>query len=138
MSDCCSSSSWKRANCPVCDTECRDVSPATMLQHLEAPWSLNLDKEPYFFCNNRKCNVVYFERNGGRFSIEELRRETREALADNRICFCYGIDEERAINVPEARAFVIDQTRKKACACESRNPSGRCCLKDFPDSTMQG
>jgi hypothetical protein len=27
---------------------------------------------------------------------------------------------------------VIEQTRLHNCACDVRNPSGRCCLKDFP------
>jgi len=29
------------------------------------------------------------------------------------------------------KAFVVQQTKEKLCACESRNPSGRCCLADF-------
>jgi len=29
------------------------------------------------------------------------------------------------------KAFVIQQTKEGLCACESRNPSGRCCLADF-------
>jgi len=28
--------------------------------------------------------------------------------------------------------FVVEQTKADVCACDIRNPSGRCCLKDFP------
>jgi hypothetical protein len=33
---------------------------------------------------------------------------------------------------PGTREFVVEQTKLKHCACEVQNPSGKCCLKDFP------
>lgn len=132
MSDCCSTSHWQRAQCPQCHNECREVASATMLQHLESPWLHTLATEPHFFCANRDCEVIYFALNGNRYTIGDLRPETREAMARDMICYCYGINKTVAQNDPAAKTFVINQTRNKACACESRNPSGRCCLKDFP------
>ena len=32
----------------------------------------------------------------------------------------------------EIKDFVIKSTKEKTCACTTRNPSGKCCLKDFP------
>ena len=31
-----------------------------------------------------------------------------------------------------ARAYIIRQTKRRTCACDVRNPSGQCCLKNFP------
>jgi hypothetical protein len=104
-----------------------------MLQHLETPWLHSLAAKPHFYCGNCDCEVIYFALNGKRYKITEMRPETREAMANGMICYCYGINDATALSDPSAKAFVIDQTRNKACACESRNPSGRCCLKDFPN-----
>ena len=32
--------------------------------------------------------------------------------------------------------FVKRETKSKSCACETRNPSGRCCLSDFKTITQ--
>jgi len=37
-----------------------------------------------------------------------------------------------ALADPGIRDFVVAQTRLGLCACDTRNPSGRCCLIDFP------
>ncbi|MCK5920792.1 MAG: hypothetical protein KAG66_07615, partial [Methylococcales bacterium] len=47
------------------------------------------------------------------------------------LCYCYGVTCQQALNNPDAKAFVLAQTKLKNCACDTRNPSGRCCLKDF-------
>jgi len=131
--ECCSSSRWQQAGCPVCGGKCREVSRQTMLHHMNTPWRHNPAEVAHFYCDNRDCEIAYFDNNGTRYSRIVLRPETRSALANEVLCFCYGIDRETAESAPEAKAFVIEQTRSKACACESRNPSGRCCLKDFPE-----
>lgn len=92
----------------------------------------SLEPVTHYFCGNRDCEISYFNPEGNRYSLIVLRPETRTALANEMICYCYGIDKETALNEPDAKVFVIEQTRSRACACESRNPSGRCCLKDFP------
>jgi hypothetical protein len=104
-----------------------------MLHHLNTPWKHSLASDPHYFCANRDCEITYFNPHGNRYSRIVLRPETRTALANEMICFCYGIDKESVRNEPDAKPFVIEQTRSRACACESRNPSGRCCLKDFPE-----
>lgn len=131
--DCCSSASWRQADCPLCGESCREVSQQTMFYHLNIPWTQDPDPVAHYFCGNRDCEITYFNQNGNRYTRIVLRPETRTALANDMVCFCYGIDAETARNEPPAKGFVIEQTRNKACACDSRNPSGRCCLKDFPE-----
>jgi hypothetical protein len=57
------------------------------------------------------------------------------AAAGRTLCYCFDIrfsDLSDAAAAKQCREFVINQTRNKVCACEQRNPSGRCCLRDFP------
>jgi hypothetical protein len=56
----------------------------------------------------------------------------KEAAADALLCYCYGVTRAVALSDTAARAFVVAQTRRGLCSCETSNPSGRCCLKDFP------
>ncbi len=55
---------------------------------------------------------------------------------DDLICYCYGLSKEDFQRNPTTKAFVIAQTKAGMCSCDTRNPSGRCCLKDFPKSTI--
>ena len=48
------------------------------------------------------------------------------------LCYSYGVTRADTQAVPQIRAFVVEQTPQQLCACETRNPSGRCCLADFP------
>jgi hypothetical protein len=129
---CCSDQSPQRRNCPDCHGECRQVAISTMLHQLEAPWERTLTSAAYYYCGNRNCDTFYFDGKGSRYRSAALRRESREALQRDVRCFCYGVTGKQAENNPAIRDFIVEQTRNKACACESRNPSGRCCLKELP------
>jgi hypothetical protein len=56
------------------------------------------------------------------------------------VCYCFDIsmadiEAARKENDGDAcRQFVIQQTKASTCDCETRNPSGKCCLGDFPKS----
>lgn len=80
------------------------------------------------------CEIVYFGEDGSRILQAQLRTRvgSKQASGDALLCYCYGVTVDDARNDPAARDFVIAETRLGQCACETRNPSGRCCLKDFP------
>jgi hypothetical protein len=48
------------------------------------------------------------------------------------LCYCFGVTKADARSDPGIKKFVMAQTKLGLCACEMRNPSGRCCLPDFP------
>lgn len=64
----------------------------------------------------------------------EYTRSNEEIL-----CYCYNITygkvlgEIEALGYSTSRAYVKEQTQAGDCACKTKNPSGKCCLKDFPD-----
>lgn len=134
MPDCCSGSRAGQRPCPVSGQLCAVVSRRTVLHHLQAPWSREVREQDYYFCDDPGCPVVYFDRDASTITAEALRTEVGvKALGlDATLCYCFGISFGAAADNPAIREFVVEQTQQGICACEARNPSGRCCLRDFP------
>lgn len=138
MSDCCSSPGATAAphkrNCPASGTESAEVSPRTLLHHLKAPWAWEAKAQRYFFCADPACDVVYFGEDGSTLSKADLRTIVgiKDTSDDAPLCYCFGVSKGDALADPSVKAFVAQKTKEGLCSCETSNPSGRCCLKDFP------
>ena len=139
MSDCCSSKKEvacrpKRHACPINDKQYLEVSYNTMLHHVRTPWRQTPKEQPYYFCDDPFCEVVYFGLDNTIITASMLRTKVgiKEAASDSLICYCFGVTKADAISSTEAKSFVVEQTKSARCSCETSNPSGRCCLKDFP------
>ena len=145
MSSCCSTSSVflatdspKRHQCPINGKSYLQVPQSTILQHIKKPWHSeysNLVEQAYYFCSDPECDVVYFGENNVVVDKSELRTlvgvkepENQNALC----CYCFDISYAEARKDSNLKQYVIEKTKNKHCSCESQNPSGRCCLKDFP------
>lgn len=152
MGNCCSSGSKKSsadtyctteipetAHCPADGQSCRSVELRTVLHHLKRPHANRPKTQGYYFCDNNECDVVYFGQDGYVITRHDVRNEVgqKSRSPDRVICYCFGITEREVLDEMEhqrsnsAREFVIEQTRLHNCACIVRNPSGKCCLKDF-------
>lgn len=138
---CCSSSSNKSSKhhkCPRSGTKSLQVLYSTVLQHIKKPWNqkcYNLNESTYYFCTDPDCEVVYFSENNSVINQSELRtlvgiKEPNNI--DSMACYCFDITLAEANEDKKLKQFVVDKTKNNLCACESQNPSGRCCLKDFP------
>lgn len=141
MSDCCSSScsSGNRQNkhkCPICVKECSQVVTTTIMYHIKEPWNWVKQKQNYYFCDDPDCDNVYFGDDDSVLPKSELKTIVgiKEKSSGSLLCYCYGITFNDVEKNPEIKSFVIQQTKGKSCACETHNPSGKCCLKDFPKS----
>lgn len=90
----------------------------------------------YFFCGEQACDVVYFGEDGSIFVKSDIRTAVgaKDASDEALLCYCFGVIRADARKDDKARAYVLAQTKQQRCACETANPSGRCCLKDFPRS----
>lgn len=111
MSDCCSSSLCstgksvpKKHRCPKNGNEYLQVSTTTIMHHIDEPWNWKIKEQGYYFCDDPMCEIVYFGEDGIVIEKSALRKPV-------------GIKEK---------------TKEQVCACDVRNPSGKCCLKDFP------
>lgn len=139
MGDCCSpagchASHPKKAACPGHGGWCAEVSVRAIAHHLAAAWSWRPTAKSYYFCDDPGCAIVYFGDDGS--TLEKSRLRTPVGVKENAdaalICHCFGISRADYRQDPATREFVVAQTRAGLCSCETSNPSGRCCLKDFP------
>jgi len=139
MGDSCKHSSCtgypKKAVCPVNGQTYQQVKRKTLLHHLRKPWQIELTEQGYYFCDSPDCDVVYFGQDRQTFTQAELRTSVgqKNQRSDRTLCYCFDVKQsDLAQRLGAAHTFVINQTRNGSCDCEIRNPSGRCCLKDFP------
>lgn len=137
MSDCCSSKhsidkSPKRHHCPVNGEEYQSISATTILHHITKPWQWQALDQSYYYCDDPECKVAYFGEDNSVINTSDLRNsiDIKQKFKNPTICYCFGVTLDTAN--PEIKEFIIRKTKEKQCACEVRNPSGRCCLKDFP------
>jgi len=139
MSDCCTKKDHSQSRqgegvCPADGHHCKPVGMQTILHHLSQPWVLALPDQPYYFCDSPACDVVYFGRDGTVLNRAAIRTVVgiKEVLGSAPLCYCFGVSKSDALSNPDIRAFVVEQTKNGFCTCTTSNPSGRCCLKDFP------
>jgi len=139
MSDCCSGNndnqlSPKRHNCPDCQNKYVEVPYKTLLHHVNKPWELVLKEQTYYFCSDPDCNVVYFGLDNSSILKDQLRTKVgiKEKSEEVLICYCFGVPKSEARAVKQVKEFVVEQTKNSFCSCSTYNPSGKCCLKDFP------
>ncbi len=93
--------------------------------------------ERFRFCAAPDCPIVYFEAQSNiHFTTDDLRVVVGVKAKTDPIplCYCFGfyehhiraeVDLTGATVVPETISSLI---REDLCACDSRNPSGMCCL----------
>lgn len=133
MNDCCSTDprpdNPRKCRCPVNGREYSEVSTRTITHHIKEAWNWDSKGRRYFFCDDPGCKVAYFADDGSVIPKTLLR--TQGSFADALVCYCFGISQALARD-PRARAFVVQQTSQGQCSCVTSNPSGRCCLTDFP------
>jgi hypothetical protein len=140
MSDCCTTSGETtqppaKHRCPVNGKTYTTVPLTSIFHHINAPWNWRMKQQSYYFCEDPDCEVVYFGRDDSVIERSALRTPVgiKEKSDDSLVCYCFGVSVHEARTNPLAKAFVIEQTKSRVCACEAHNPSGRCCLKDFPE-----
>lgn len=141
MSNCCSSSAGdgahpNRLRCPVNGQAYSEVSARTIAHHIKEAWNWQQTAKRYFFCDDPACEVVYFGDDGSTILRSQLRTHSgvTTSSGDALLCYCFGVSREDFRSSPATREFVLAQTRAGLCSCDTSNPSGRCCLKDFPES----
>ncbi len=132
MKDCCTQTPPKKHRCPVNGQQYSSVSTKTILHNIKTPWNWKNSSQGYYFCDDPECDVVYFGLDDSTIKQSELRKVVgvKENKPHSMVCYCFGVSRQESSD-QSIKEFVIQQTRDKTCACTTRNPSGRCCLKDF-------
>ena len=139
MSDCCCSSHCKPSHpvkhiCPVNGQEYPEVSRKTVRHHIKQSWLWDSKEQPYYFCDDPDCDVVYFGIDDSVILKSQMRTVVgvKEDSDTSLVCYCYGATKADILDEASIRQFVTKQTKSGDCSCETSNPAGCCCLKYFP------
>jgi hypothetical protein len=141
MSDCCSVKGTlvapAVAACSVNGARSKQVDMLTV-KSLVRKLPLGMPKTQYYFCEAQDCDAVYFALDSqapifhrGDLLVRVGAKATAEPIP---VCYCFGFtrkDIEDEIAETD-RSTVADritaEVRAGRCACEVKNPSGKCCL----------
>ena len=123
--------------CGWCGAQGHTV-PRETLESLLTPTAFKrLQPGSYFFDASPDCEVMYFSNEReSYFTKRDLRVRVgiKESDPPIPICYCFGhtLESARADIQATGRSTVAAEITKEIqagrCACEVKNPSGRCCL----------
>lgn len=130
-----------KPTCPICKIEAFQVSNLTVKSLLKKEY-LNLlsSANQYYFCKTTSCEVIYFEQNNI-IKQHQLLIEVglKEWANPKTICYCFEWTKEKIENdiVKYGKTNVVEDITSNmntvGCSCETKNPSGKCCLKDIKE-----
>src|SRR5260370_26310439 len=141
MSDCCSMKSSSKAPavavCPMSGARYKRVGMLTV-KSLVRELPLGMPNTQYYFCEAQNCDVVYFalDWQAPVFRRADLlvRVGVKETAHPIPVCYCFGftrgniheeISEKGRSTIAER---ITAEVKAGNCACEVKNPSGKCCL----------
>jgi Zinc binding domain len=142
MSDCCSVNVKSGAapammNCPVNGAHSKQVDMLTvksLVRHLP----LGMPNTQYYFCEAPGCDAVYFplDTHAPLFRRGDLLVQvgSKEMAGHIPVCYCFGFtrkDIQREIAETGDSTIaerITAEVKAGNCACEVKNPSGKCCL----------
>lgn len=140
MSDCCATNQthWPATmDCAVSGTRSKQVELLTV-RSLVRRLPMAMPSTAYYLCEAPSCDVVYFPSNSEApiFHRSDLLvrvgvKETEDPLP---VCYCFGFtrqdiwDEIRQTGKSTVARQITAEVKAGNCACEVKNPSGKCCL----------
>jgi hypothetical protein len=152
MSDCCSGNARTGAApavlaCPVNGARSKRVDALTV-KSLVRKLPLGMPSTQYYFCDASDCEVVYFalDAEAPRFHREDLvvRVGAKETADPIPVCYCFGFtrqdiwDEIRSTRKTTVAERITTEVEASRCACEVKNPTGKCCLGDVARAAKDG
>lgn len=133
--------------CPVNGARSKQVSMLTV-KSLVRQLPLGMPDTQYYFCDSSDCEVVYFpldlQAPSFRRSDLSVRVGAKETADPIPICYCFGFtrrdiwDEIRATGRSTVRERIALEIEAGRCACDIKNPSGKCCLGDVTRAARDG
>jgi CopZ-like zinc binding protein len=141
MSDCCSVKAptipAAVIPCPECGSRSKNVDAITV-KSLVRSLPFGITPAQYYFCETPVCDVVYFSSNpqAPTFNRDDLLvpvgvKQKHDPVP---VCYCFGVsrqdisDEVRRTGKSVVGERIKAEVKAGRCACEVKNPSGKCCL----------
>ena len=119
--------------CPGCGVAGPSVEAQTVAAMTRARVA---PAQGFRLCRERDCGVVYYGDRGACFVLADLHvlPGFKTAGPEGLVCYCFlhtrgEIEQElRGSGESTVPARITEEIRAGNCACEVRNPAGRCCL----------
>src|SRR5262249_27416295 len=141
MSDCCSvkdgSTAPTVAACPANGARSKRANLLTV-KSLVRRLPLGMRNSQYYFCEAQECDVVYFalDSQAPVFRRADLlvRVGVKETADPIPVWYCFGFtrgdvyDEIAETGCSTIAERITAEVKAGNCACEVKNPSGKCCL----------
>ena len=151
MSDCCSSKATSEAPpvavCPADGARSKQVDLLTV-KSLVRKLPQGMPNTQYYFCEAPGCDVVYFalDPQAPAFRRADLlvRVGVKETADPIPVCYCFGFtradiyDEIAETGRSTVAERITAEVKAGNCACEVKNPSGKCCLGSVRRETQDG
>ncbi len=143
MSDCCSvkatASPAAVMSCPECGSRSKRVDVLTV-KSVVRQLAFGMAPAQYYFCEAPACDVVYFPSNTQAPTFHRGDLLVRVGLKEKHdpipVCYCFGVsrrdieDEVQRSGKSTMAERIKAEVKAGNCACEVKNPSGKCCLGD--------
>lgn len=143
--DCCSpgggrcetpATAARRLPCPECGELASRVPRITVASLLRPEHAEAVGPDPLYFCPRPGCDTVYFgpEQTPIPRSMLQVRVGSKETEDPIPVCYCFEItrDSIRREIERRGRSDAVQAVRAEVaagnCECETKNPSGKCCL----------
>jgi hypothetical protein len=124
--------------CPTNQQVGSSLDSLTVKALLGVPLTEVASDATYRFCPTPDCPTVYYRGDGRQvFDEQDLRERVYQKHADDPtilICYCFGYRVADVLAEWESKGVTTVIERIQAgiqagqCACDIRNPQGRCCL----------
>ena len=126
------------APCPTNQRVGPQLDTLTVKALLALPLTAIAPDESYRFCPAADCPTVYYRADGqqvfGESDLRERVFQKHMANSNSIVCYCFGhtvADVRAALAARDGQRIVANIERgiqAGQCACDIRNPQGRCCL----------
>jgi hypothetical protein len=104
---------------------------------LKRPFIREIQDATYFYCETAECDVMYFSNETAQYFLRDQIRTSLGAKrqgTETQLCYCFDYTKRDIIEEIEntGKSSAVDditaKVQAKLCACEIKNPAGRCCL----------
>ncbi len=138
--DCCTPKnvSLQSSNiCKVCGKQAKSVQNVTLYHMLKRPTVNEIQDTTYFHCETLDCDVVYFSNETSQYFVQDQIRVSvgsKQHGSEKQLCYCFDYtakdieDEIEDTGRSLAAEDITVKVQAELCACEIKNPAGRCCL----------
>jgi len=135
-----------RAICGSCGNKGKKVERLIVEHIVKGEHQRAVTDAQYYFCETPSCDVVYFSNETEQYFTKEdvhMRVGLKETDGPIQVCYCFDFTEQMIRDEFLAKGrttipgVIAAEMAAGHCACEVKNPSGRCCLGEVNKSVKR-